>query len=198
MRRLLIALLLVVPSAGATTALAFRHTTQRAPWTLIDVSRDGRALRLEYTGGGCAGQAKAHVVETGEDVTVRLDQPVAIPENDHEGCTAELRYFSLNVRLKHPIDGRRVLGHARGSDAVAAALGLFRIEGDRIVWLVPRVVGLAPHDARRLLRLQGYRKLAVRRGGGCARRGRVVAQWPHGHAVRHSDRIGLVVRRACA
>ena len=190
-------MLVVIPLVAATAALAFRHTTRRAPWSLIDVSRDGRALRLEYTGGGCEGEAKPRVRETGEDVTIRLDQSVAVPENDHEACTAELIYYSRVVRLKQPLDGRRIRGHAGGSRAVATAIHLFRLDGQRIVWLVPGVVGLAPHDARRLLRLQDYRGVAVRRAAGCAHRAQIVAQWPHGHTVRHSARIGLVVRRAC-
>jgi hypothetical protein len=197
MRRLLVAMLVLTPLVAASAALAFRHTTQRAAWTLVDVSKDGRALRVAYTGGGCEGEADSWVVETGDAVTIRLDQPIAVPENDHEACTMELIYYSLVVRLEHPLDGRRVLGHARGSLAVSAAPPLFRLHGQRIIPLVPRLVGLAPHDARRLLRLQGYKRVAVRRAAGCARRAQVVAQWPHGHSVRRSAHMGFVVRRAC-
>lgn len=190
-------MLLIIPIVPATAALAFRYTTQRAPWVLIDVSSDGRALRLEYTGGGCEGEAKPRVVETSQDVTIRLDQSVDVPENHHEGCTAELIYYSLVVPLKQPLEGRRIRGHARGSRAEAAAFELFRLHGQRVIFLVPRLVGLAPHDARRLLRLQGYKRVAVRRAAGCARRAQVVAQWSHGHSVRRSAHIGVVVRRAC-
>jgi hypothetical protein len=198
MRRLLVALVLVVPLVTAADASAFRHTTERAPWTVIDVSKHGRALRVSYIGGGCAGAAKAHVTETRDAVGIRLDQAVAVPENDHEGCTADLVYYSLVVRLKDPIDGRRLRGQARGTKAAGLTLGLFRLDSqERIIWLVPGVVGLAPSDARRLLRLQGYRRFAIRRAAGCAQRAQVAAQWPHAHTVRSSARIGLVVRRAC-
>jgi hypothetical protein len=198
MRTLLVALVLAGLLLTAADASAFRHTTQRAPWALIDVSRGGRALRLVYTGGGCEGEAKARVTETPGAVGIRLDQAVAVPENDHEACTAELVYYSLVVRLRHPIDGRRVGGGATGSRASAIALRLFRLDAQqRVIWLVPGVVGLAPRDARRLLRLQGYRHIATRRASGCSRRAQVVRQWPHAHSVRRSARIGLVVRRAC-
>src|SRR4051794_21688805 len=198
MRRLLLALLLVVPLVTAADASAFRHTTQRAPWALIDASKGGRALRVAYIGGGCEGEAKPRVAETPGNVAIRLDQPVSVPENDHEACSAELIYYSLVVHLKKPLDGRRVRGHAGRHKAAGLALHLFRLdEQQRAIWLVPGVVGLAPPDGRRLLRLQGYRRLAVRRAGGCARRAQVVAQWPHAHTVRRSARIGVVVRRAC-
>jgi hypothetical protein len=198
MRTLLVALVLAGLLLTAADASAFRHTTQRAPWALIDVSRGGRALRLVYTGGGCEGEAKARVTETRGAVGIRLDQAVAVPENDHEACTAELVYYSLVVRLRHPLDGRRIRGHAGWRAAVELALPLFRLDRQQnIIWLVPGVVGLAPHDARRLLRLQDYKRVAVKRAAGCARRAQVVAQWPHAHSVRHSARIGLVVRHAC-
>src|SRR4051794_9063514 len=100
MRRLLVALVLVVPLVTAADASAFRDTTQRAPWALIDVSHHGRALRLEYAGGGCAGEAKPRVTERRRAVTIRLDQAVAVPENDHEACTADLIFYSLVVHLK--------------------------------------------------------------------------------------------------
>jgi hypothetical protein len=192
-------MVVIASSLGVAPALGFRDVTRRAPWTLTDVARDGRALRVGYLGGGCKGQAKARVVETRADVSIRLDQPDSIPEGDHEACTADLIYYSLVVPLRSPIAGRRLWGHATGGRAAGAAVHLFRLRGQRIIWLVPRVVGLAPRDAQRLLRLQGFRRVGVHRAGGCARRGhtRVVAQLPHGHDVRRSARIGLVVRRAC-
>ena len=197
MRRLFVVTLLLVPLAAAPGAPAFRHTTERAPWALTDVARDGQALRLGYLGGGCAGEARAQVTETRRDVSIRLLQPVAVPEGDHEACTADLIYYSVVVPLRAPIAGRRILGHARGSRAEGAAFRLFHLHGQRLIELVPRVVGLRPRDARRLLRLQGIRRVAVRGASGCAGRAQVIAQWPHGHSVRRSGRIGLVVRRAC-
>jgi hypothetical protein len=197
MRRLLVALLVCVPLVAAAHAFAFRHTTRRAPWALIDVTRGGRALQVSYIGGGCEGEAKPTVIETRDDVSIRLAQEVAVPENDHEACTADLIYYGLVVHLKQPLDGRRIRGQARGSRAVGAAIELFRLHNDDAIFLVPGVVGLAPQDARRLLRLQGYRRFAVKRPAGCSRHAQVVGQWPHAHTVRRSARIGLVVRRAC-
>jgi hypothetical protein len=197
MRRLCFLTLVLLALVAPAAAQGFRNTTRRAPWALVDVARDGRAVRVDYLGGGCEGEAKARVIETRADVSIRLDQAVSIPEGDREACSADLVYYSLVVHLRHPIAGRRIRGHAGGSRAAAAALHLFRLHGDRVIWLVPRVVGLAPHDARRLLRLQGFR-IGMRPDRGCARRARVIAQWPHGHSVQRSRRIGLVVRRSCA
>jgi hypothetical protein len=187
-------LALAVLLLAAAPADAFRSTTRRARWTLTDVSKDGRGFTVRYLGGGCEHEATAAVVEAADRIAVRLTQPVDIPEGQHEACTANLIIYAKRIRLKQPIAGRLLVGHRRSPRL--AAIGPLRERGRREIRLVPRVTGLAPRDARRLLRLQGMRGRALP-APGCGPRPEVVGQAPRAHSVRRARQIALAVRARC-
>jgi hypothetical protein len=136
------------------------------------------------------------VLESSSGIWIRLDQKVFVPEGDNEGCTLELRYYTLRIRLRDPIAGREIRGHARGSRAKGAVFGQYRIRGDRVVFLVPRVIGLSPSDARHLLRAQEYRA-RISRTASCGARAQVIDQSPRPHSERRTKVVRLAVRPAC-
>lgn len=192
------AVVVIVSLVVVAGAYGFRDSTRRAPWVLMDVTRDGRGLVVGYVGGGCDFDADARTVQTPTRVSIVLDQAIAIPEGPNEACTADLRFYSLVVPLVNPIAGRRLVGQASSRHAGLAGFGPFRPRGEDFVLIVPRVIGLAPLDARRMLRAHGYHVRVVPAGGRCAKRAQVVAQTPRAHADRgRGRRIQIAVRRAC-
>jgi hypothetical protein len=172
----------------ASPANASRETTERAAWSIVDVARDGRSLVVGYNGGGCRHEATARVLESTSGIWIRLDQAVSVPEGENEACTLDLRYYTLRIRLRAPVAGREIHGHAHGRRARGAVPAYRRT--------VPRVTGLAPSDARHLLRAQRLR-VNVAKAATCAARAQVVGQTPRAHRQRRSALVHLLVREAC-
>jgi len=188
------ALALIAVFMGAGAGSAFTERTKDASFALMHVGRDGRTLVLDYTAGRCEGRVTARRVrETRSRIAIRLRQREAVPDPEaNEGCTDDLRTFRLRLRLGHPVLGRRITGPSRSSFSGYQD----RRFGDQLVKVVPRVRGLAPEAARRLLRAQGFRT-RTRYVGSDRFRSRVAAQSPMpGSAPRASrPRLTLSVRR---
>jgi len=142
-----------------------------AAWGLVEVGRDLQTLTLFYDSGGCLqGNGRATVVETASriHISVEQDKVVALDTPDGEfGCTREILWPRLRVRLDGPVAGRKIRGGptSRSNDWVPTDKRGFP--------LVPRVLDLAASDAVDLLRRQRFK---VRRDGTAT--GRVVAQTP--------------------
>ena len=65
----------------------------------------------------------------------------------------------LVVELSAPLDGRRINGPElafRDGNPATAAYKTLDDRDHQTLWVVPRVLGLAPEDARRVLRAQGF------------------------------------------
>lgn len=138
---------------SAAQTSAFTSRTKNANLSLLHIGRDGRTLVFNDSYGGCEGPARVRRVrESRSSVTIVARRREAVPEdtgkpNEFEGCPGVLRGRKLRVRLRHPVRGRRILGTGR------IGFGSYQV--------LPRVVGLAPTDARRLLRAQDYRTRIV-------------------------------------
>lgn len=126
-----------------------------------------RSLDLAYTAGGCDGAARAAVTETATSIRI----VVRLVNRSGPGvvCPAIERCGRLRVRLRAAIDGRRVLGARR----VGAWCGRpARTQTTPSAVLAPSLIGLAPADARAVLRADG---MPVRTSGSGRR---VVTQRP--------------------
>lgn len=147
----------------------------RESWRLVEVSADGRALKLFYNGGGCAtGKGRAIVQEAKSWVRIRVLQghTVGAKPASELLCTLELTVETVVAHLRQPVLGRRIEGD--GLISPRATWSRLQRRGDGyVVAGVPRVVGLSVGDAVELL---GYQLLRARLRGSPV--GRVIAQRP--------------------
>ena len=151
-----------------------------AAWQLVAVDGELQLLKVVYRSGGCRrGNPRATVRGNAARIRITIDQEEVVALDTSEGtpvCTKELRYRNLNVLLKRPVGGRRIVGGPRLSDEEL----LFPVNG-----VVPRVIDLAAADARAVL---DFLDFPVRVVGG--RAGPVAFQSPlpgrriRGRAVR--------------
>ena len=144
--------------------------TRDAPWELLDVSGDGRALRLAYDTSGCWWQRPGRQVIDEGQRSVRIEVRQSHPPTD--ACRGIADWSQLVVRLRAPISGRRVDGEPRLGDKIRFSQARVNAPRDATDIEVPRVVGLAREDAVRLLRLQHFQPRPPSRGA------RVTAQRP--------------------
>jgi hypothetical protein len=128
-----------------------------APWQLVG-AEDGRTLKLLYETGGCY-HGDGRVVVRESQTAIRLT--VRETESTSEACPAFSRPLPLTAKLAGPVEGRFVDGPARTTLTTSS---------DR----VPRVVGLAPSDAARVLGERGYHV----RTRGIWTQGKVASQRP--------------------
>lgn len=192
LRLLSVVVAVLAVALGATSAKAFIDRTVDARLKLVHVGRDGRTLVFTDSYGGCQGRARVtQVHETRSSITVRASRPESVPEprpegEPQEGCTDELRLAQVRVRLRHRVRGRRILGVGYGSSDLSFGAPA-----------VPRVRGLAPTDARRVLKARAYRTRTRYLRHADRFPSRVVAQSPAPGPIVYRPRrtVTLYVRR---
>jgi hypothetical protein len=169
LRRVVFVVVAAMLATGALSANASVEVREQFPWQLVDVSEDGRKVRIVFFYGGCQ----------------RLDpQPIALTESTeaiHIAVTgtrleadpgqqipcAAIAHMPLRwIKLDRPVAGRRVTG---GSATLSSdrhkTVWRLRYEGPgTLVPLIPRTVGLRASDARTLLLRQGFRVRGTRHG----------------------------------
>jgi hypothetical protein len=136
--------------------------TRDAPWDLLGVSANGRALRLAYDTSGCwwrrPGRPTVSEGQRSVHITIRQSHPPT------DACRGIADWTELLVRLRAPIGGRRVEGEPRLGDDSRFSQLRADPRRDTTKAVVPRVVGLAHTDAVRVLRLQHFRARAATAG----------------------------------
>jgi hypothetical protein len=85
----------------------------------------------------------------------------AVP--DDEPCLGVALARRATVELSSPLAGRRITGPDRGFAEPGNGSAAFKTvrRGDTRLWVVPRVLGLAPVDAEWVLHAQGFRTTLV-------------------------------------
>jgi hypothetical protein len=149
-------------------------------WSLVQAGPQERSLEVSFAYGGCESNPKAEAAESPRGL--RITVSVEVPQQRGIVCPAFARLVRTRVALRAPIRGRPLLG----SWSVSSTPGPART--------VPRVIGLAPGDAQRVVggwntSPKLHAAIRVRHG----RRGlpRVTAQSPSPGAA--APRGGVVV-----
>jgi hypothetical protein len=150
-------------AAGALNARKDgKYVWTETKWILHSISSNERELALAFPSGGCTSdRGRAEFEETAESVRIEVESRDPL---DAEVCTLDLRHGEATIRLRRPLNGRRVLGASR--------IGFFEplgtrylLRGERAIFRVPRVEGLAVVDAERLLEAHGFEVRRSRRTG---------------------------------
>ena len=133
-------------------AAAVATAPQPVPFEVLSVGIDLRTVSVAYEGGPCwpGDQTELHVEQNRGSIRIGLLQERL------EGCTEAPTYRQLAVRLRRPLEGRRIRGAPRID---GAPVSLRRPAA-------PRVNDLDAADAQRTLALQGFRTRQLGRAGG--------------------------------
>lgn len=152
---------------GARSASATVERPEQFPWQLVDVSEDGRKLRIVFLYGGCQKPDPQPVTLTESPRAVHI----AVSGTTHEAdpgqrtaCPAIAHVPLRWVRLARPVAGRRVTGGPAISSNYWEVWRLRRVADGVLVPLVPRTIGLHAWDARRLLLRQRFGVRGTRHG----------------------------------
>jgi hypothetical protein len=175
-RLALVAALVVAAMAVPASAQVpgFTAVTVPAVWTVTGVDPGGRSLHLAYEGGGClVDNGRAVVEESAERIAIRVEQTAFIGGP----CTADLRYHGLRVTLRAPVAGRPIAGATLAPSVFRGTSGISFSER-YVLFVIPRVIGLAPADAARVLRQQGFAATAPRPAAGGGARPAITEQLP--------------------
>jgi hypothetical protein len=127
-------------AGGCPTAQALEPGAVRRsiPWSLVQAGPNERSLEVSFAYGGCERNPQADAAESGHGL--RITVTVESPQQSGLVCPAFERLARERVPLVRPIRGRPLLGSWKvSSTGVAPAR------------TVPRVTGLAPADARRVV-----------------------------------------------
>jgi hypothetical protein len=160
---------LAVAAVGAASAAAPAAVSAQLPdppmlrtvdavWTIAGVEPNGRTLRLVYLGGGCLhGDGRAIVDESPQRIAIRIEQSESVAPHP---CPSIARSHELLVTLRERVAGRPVTG-ASYARSLYFRVGV-RFSERYVLFVIPRVIGLAPADAARVLRQQGFAATAPR------------------------------------
>lgn len=142
--------------------------TVTVPWTVLETGPGARSLVLRWRAAPC-GVEKGHPVaaETATSISIRVEEKV---QRKPVVCTSDLYTPTGTVRLHTPLAGRRITGPmariGRTYDGRPVPLAhpqdwlTYLLKDRRFHALLPeapRVLGLAPSQAVRVLALQGFR-----------------------------------------
>jgi hypothetical protein len=127
-------------AAGGATARAAEagSARQAVSWSLVQAGPNERSLDVSFGYGGCESDPKAEAAESPHGL--RITVTVEVPQQRGIVCPAIARIGRMRVALRAPIRGRPLLGSWRVS---SPGFGRART--------VPRVIGLAAGDARRVV-----------------------------------------------
>lgn len=182
MRRVALALLVAGLAAALAPPAGAASQTVRVPWMLIGTGPGARSLIVRYEHGGCEAPVHATVAGTPTAIRVRLSRVEPLGGPPRPICAQVIQILTMKVHLRHPVGGRRIRGGTPG-----AALPV--PSGARTV---PRVLGLAPPDARSALAANGLGSAASTRKRD-VRLPQVVAQSPRAGAKTTGGMVRLVV-----
>jgi hypothetical protein len=163
----------------ALAAVAPAHADAPATRTavafgLTGVGPSGRSIGVRFGYGGCQGAPRASAVET--SASVRLSVTVRDVADPLVACPAIARIGRRVVTLRAALRGRRILGWtAMASEPTSRCPGAIG---------VPRVLGMASADARRLLDGLGLRPSASTGGEVVGQRPAPWSSAPHAGAVQ--------------
>ena len=164
-------------------------TVLDAPWRVQQVSADQRTLAVVWAPSApCFARLEKRFRVTARMLAVRLR--FVWSGNGGDCQYGDPSWPLARTRLPVPVHGRRLLG---GSQTVRPGPGAYRFTGGRPVPVAPRLIGLAPADARQgagtSLLEAVFRRSRVRSG-----LRRVIAQSPEpGRPVRAGARIALTL-----
>jgi hypothetical protein len=154
------------------------------PWVLLEAGRGRQSLVIRYERPSCALRERVVVRESRSTISIRVvGEGIADPEGEGIACTADLSTPTHTVRLKRPIEGRRIEGPGAWSGHFGMGYLTKSVPDaphpDLALPGTPRLLGLAPHDAERLLELHGFASEVIGHGRQVVsqdpRRGRVPA-----------------------
>jgi hypothetical protein len=134
-------------------------STGPVPWGVAQVGRGERSLELAYIPDSCSsGSPQVTVAETLTAVTIDVQQSSFPAEN----CPSPLfAVAGVNVPLKAPLAGRRIVGTGEGFpasyDAPTEPSILASASGTQSMTAVPRLIGLAPANALQAVKISGLR-----------------------------------------
>ena len=172
-----------------------RYETVSVPqWWLLEAGPQARSLVIGYLqGDGCSLPASATVHESATSIRITLRQRVFIP-GPGEGCTDEAKYSRLTVALRSTIAGRHVAQPLPArSGPYALRLSILYLSrpvpdppySDILLPLVPRVIGLSPADAARVLRQEQFRAVVHGHGDEVTRQSPQRGRLAPGSAAAH-------------
>jgi PASTA domain-containing protein len=144
MRRpvVLIPLVCVLVGCGKTNLVRSQPTT----WSLVQVGPRERSLEASVSWGACESKPVLRVRESAR--TVAVDAVIEHPRNPREMCILIALEARPTVRLKRPLAGRSILG---ASKTAPYSLPKTPMRDGSSYAEMPRLLGLAPADAKRLL-----------------------------------------------
>lgn len=164
-------------------------TVLDAPWRVQQLSADQRTLAVVWAPSApCFAHLEKRFWVTARMLAVQLR---FVWSGNGGDCQYMDPFWPVaRIRLPVPVHGRRLLG---GSQTVRPGPGAYRFTGGRPVPVAPRLIGLAPADARQgagtSLLEAVFRRSRVRSG-----LRRVIAQSPEpGRPVRAGARIALTL-----
>jgi hypothetical protein len=115
-------------------------------WKLIQVGPHERSLEIKYD-VGCE-RVAVHKVENRRRVAIWISRRPDVSTGNHV-CDAKEDTRTAKIRLSRPLAGRRV----EGSQKIESEEGPYRPARNGTSYpVVPRLTGLAPSDAKILLR----------------------------------------------
>jgi hypothetical protein len=138
-RGLSIIVMTVALASGASVTGAAEPASTRQPisWSLVQAGPRERSLEIGYVYGGCERNPMTTATEYASGVSIAVTTEAAPARTI---CPAIAQLVTEQVALRAPLRGRRVLGTWTVSNRTPAAIRR-----------VPRVIGLAPGDARRVV-----------------------------------------------
>lgn len=156
------------------------------PWVLLDVHRGGAVLSVQYFFGGCTGPptfVSTRVARRWVRISIRMTDYA--PAHPLSACPSVARTQTRQVRLRAPIDGKRITGvdlALRDGTYGSVQYGPIQRDGSALP-IFPRVIGLNWRDAEWVLRSQGLRPEIIG-GVGRLQAATVISQLPapHGRA----------------
>ncbi|MGO9793373.1 MAG: PASTA domain-containing protein [Solirubrobacteraceae bacterium] len=131
------------------------------PWMLLEAGRGERSLVLSYlVSSQAVGAAQVLVEESPTAISIRVDQAVELDRRSPDRNVARTpmrRTPVIEVELASRIGGRQLEGAGRATWTFRG-FGYLWQSGPGTLQLpaVPRVIGLAPRDAKGVLAMQGF------------------------------------------
>jgi len=163
------------PPSGCVVAANQGTKLTSDPWVVLEAGPRARSLVLQYLAACSTSNGRPTVTETSSSISIQVVQ--SIPRNPFGCFEGALLTPRIVAKLKAPIAGRRIIGPGfhltTGVGGVPISLTK---PTDQVIYLsqnrhfrailpeVPRVLGLAPIQAKYTLALQGFRSRVTGHG----------------------------------
>lgn len=150
-------------SGHHASASARASNAVRVPWVVLEAGPGARSLLIQYRAARCATRpGRARLREGRSAIAIVVRQPV--PDTQHARFCSEIGTVTrLRIRLSAPISGRTIVGEGypwtlgRGSVSYLGKPMQDPPQPEVVLPLVPRVLGLSPPEATRVLSREGFR-----------------------------------------